>query len=86
MKCIKKQNRSGTKLINWDSSRPIFLLSILFKRLEDTVLHKHYEINQEKDRQSHKFGSNKVCVGSLTKFSNFLKHANLNHFQKKFKI
>ena len=54
MKCIKVQNRSGTKLINWDSSKPI-IESILLKRLEDTTLHKHYEVIQKKNCQSHKF-------------------------------
>ena len=28
--------------------------SILLKRLEDTALHKHYEINHKKDCQPHK--------------------------------
>ena len=27
----------------------------MFKRLEVTALHKHYEINQKKDYQPHKF-------------------------------
>ena len=53
MKCIKVQNQSGTKLINWDSSRPKNE-SILLKRLEDTALHKHNEVNQKKDCQPHK--------------------------------
>ena len=67
MKCIKEQNQSGIKWINWDSSRPNNG-SILPKRLEDTALHKHYGVNQKKDCQPYKFKINKVCIVSLTKF------------------
>ena len=39
---------SGTKLINWDSSRKLNEF-ILLKWLEDTALHKHYD-NQSDER------------------------------------
>ena len=55
----------------------------MLKRLVDNALHKHYGINQKKDCQPHKFGSNNVCVVSLTKFYIFLNYVNLDHFREK---
>ena len=71
MKCIKVQNLSGTKLIN-ETLQDQLNESILFKRLENTALHKHYGVNQKKDCQPRKFWINKVCVVSLTNFLIFL--------------
>ena len=72
MKCIKKQNRLGAKLII-ETLQGQVDESILLKRLEDTALHKHYGVNQKKIVSLINLGSNKVCVVSLTKFNNFLK-------------
>ena len=55
MKGIKVQNQSGTKLIKWDSSRSIKWIYFVKKRLIDNALRKHYEINQKKNCQPHKY-------------------------------
>ena len=72
LKCIKVQNRSGTKLIYWELQDQVNG-SILFKWLVDNDLHKHLESIRRKIVIKVNVGSNKVCAVSFKKSYNFPK-------------
>ena len=82
MKCIKVQSWSGTKLINWDSSRQCKWI-YLFKRLEIQLNINIIESTKRKIVRLIMLDQIKFVLLVYQKFIIFLNYVNLNHFRKK---